>query len=136
MTYYETPHEITDRSKAAGMIKTLRSGNTVPPIVVIGNQAITGSHRVYAANKTEIEIETVEVSDIDYLRACYVIDHDTHHDYPDINNFCAALFAVTDEQELKDALKDQIHGDDYLDTGRLSEAKEMNIEQLEEERGW
>lgn len=136
MTLIEPPHEITDRTKAANMIRAIRSGGTLPAVLVIGDIGLTGSHRIFACNATDTEVETVEVSDLDYRRACYALDIDTHTDCAELNLFIGALWAVTEDTEVKALADDQRHDEAPTDEERISAARQMTIEALEEYRGW
>lgn len=130
---YTAPHKATDRSKIAGLVRALRRGESITPVVVLGDSGITGSHRIAAGEIAKIEIPTVECSELDYRRAAYAAGVETHDE--NFNLFCSALLAVTDDESLKAALADQ-HDDDYVDEDRIAEAMEMDVQQLTEERGW
>lgn len=64
--YIKTPHAANDRSKLAGMLKALRRGEALPPVLMHGEQAYSGSHRIEAWTRMGIEIDYVEISDDDY----------------------------------------------------------------------
>ncbi len=66
------PHEIRERSKLAGMIRVLRRGEDLPPILVCGEIALSGSHRLVAWCKMNIYPEYVEITNDEY---CQVMDH-------------------------------------------------------------
>jgi hypothetical protein len=133
MTTYTAPHKATDRSKIAGLVRALRRGELVTPVVINGYAAITGSHRLAAGKIAKCEIPTVECSDLDYRRAAYAANVETHDE--NFNLFCSALLAVTENDDLKAALLDQTDGD-YVDASRIADAIEMDEQQLTEHRGW
>lgn len=119
--YYEAPHGVTDNAKLASLIESFRRGCPVPPVACQGYTGLTGSHRIAAYNAAsklygeqapgweespEPELETVQVSDEDYLAACRLLDVDRHG--RDCNLFAAALYSVTDDPALRAALADQM----------------------------
>jgi hypothetical protein len=135
---YDAPHSVQNQDQLSEMVATLQSGGKLPPVVVNGTKAITGSHRIAAWRECDMDQEVVELSDIDYLRACYVLRCDVAEEAGEWNLFVAAVYEVTDDEEVKAALKDQRH--DYEDLSSLaeeiSEAREMTLEELIEWRGW
>ena len=62
----QPPHNINDRVKLADMIKLLRRGESLPPVLVHGEQAYSGSHRISAWTALRMDIEYVEITDADY----------------------------------------------------------------------
>ena len=111
MSYtYFAPHAARDKGKLNGMIETLKSGGELPPVVVCGDIAYTGSHRLAAWLACSMDAEAVEVSNEDYEETmellCLDPMYDTIHDF---NVFCAVLYTVTEDDEVKEALKDQIY---------------------------
>jgi hypothetical protein len=67
-------HGVTDDSKLAALAASMEEHGWIgAPILVDGEQALTGSHRHAAANKTDTEIPCVEVRD---LCQAYGIDWD------------------------------------------------------------
>lgn len=64
----QPPHPAWDIGKLNAMIKTLESGGALPPILVCGEQAYSGSHRIAAWDHCEIEYDIVEISDDDYIK--------------------------------------------------------------------
>jgi ParB-like nuclease domain len=137
-TYYP-PHEVRDYDKLNAMVETIRLGGTLPPILVCGETCLTGSHRhrayVVADRNLEeafgedgrpwsmdtleslgwtdfdLQIPIVEVSDVDYRRACLALDVQSDTD-AELNLFCAALAAVTSDDEVRYLASNQTHGDD------------------------
>jgi hypothetical protein len=77
MKTYNPPHSPTDAAKLATMVEQIVFGHDLPPIVVSGETALTGSHRIAAYMRAErderverdLVIPAVEVSDIDVKRA-------------------------------------------------------------------
>lgn len=59
---YQAPHEVEDNAKLEKMIKTLKEGNSLPPIVVCNEIAYEGSHRLAAWEALEIEPEVIEIT--------------------------------------------------------------------------
>ena len=136
--YYKPPHQMEDRSKVARMIKSIRSGDDLSPIVVNSAYAITGSHRIEAWNRLDMEHDAVEMSDLDYLRACFICQCEVAEECGDWNLFVSAVYEITESDEVKSALKDQRH--DYEDmstfSDRIKESLEMDAEEIMEWRGW
>jgi hypothetical protein len=108
MIYYNAPHEVRDEDKLAAMIAVLENGGTLPPVVVLGYDAFTGSHRLAAWRACEIDANVIELSDDDYKAAMTEIgldwESDTVYDY---NQFCDALYNVTTDDAVKAAIEDQ-----------------------------
>lgn len=80
---YQPIHQVEDQDKLAALVASMtESGWVGAPIVVDGEQAITGSHRLAAAQIAEIEIETVELADlfadaeIDLHETAYELNYD------------------------------------------------------------
>lgn len=108
MTYYNPPHAVMDETKLQSMIATLNSGGTLPPVIVLGEYAFTGSHRLAAWDRCDMQPEVVEVSETDYIAAMEYAGLDPMCDeIYDHNEFCDALFAVTDDTAVKAAIYDQ-----------------------------
>jgi len=108
MIHYSAPHEVKDQEKLAQMVATLEAGESLPPIVVMGYTAITGSHRIAAYENVGEEPEAVEVTVEDYRAAMSALwlDPDTD-DIKDYSAFCDALYKLTSDATLKAALEDQ-----------------------------
>lgn len=132
MTPITPPHEVTDESKLESMVAAINAGKALPPVVVSGSDAITGSHRLAAWEACGVSPETIEVTDLDYRRACYVADCETHHD--DLEAFCAALIAVTADPEIIAAMSDQV--DARVNRANVADAMDMTVADLIEYRGW
>lgn len=130
---YNPPHKATDRNKLAALVRAFRRGDEVQPIVYNGESAITGSHRIAAARIARVDVPAVECAELDYRRAAYVADVETHGE--DFNLFCSALAAVTEDAAVRAALEDQTDGD-YIDADRVVEAMGMDVGELTELRGW
>jgi len=120
MNFFIAPHEVRDQEKLSSMIDTIVSGSHLPPVVVLGDTAFTGSHRIAAylavekmIDNDEIdiyvdEIPHVEIEDADYCSAMEDMDLEPGDDISDYNDFCAALYSITDDDGLKAALEDQM----------------------------
>lgn len=67
------PHAVTDRNKLAKMIKTLRRGEELPPILTDGEECYEGSHRLaayevyntYARAEAKPRLVVVDNTDLD-----------------------------------------------------------------------
>ena len=108
MKFFNPPHEVRDNEKFANMVKAIEQGQDLPPIVVLGDEALTGSHRLAAWKYCEEEPETIEIEDEDYCKAMEYLGLDPMFDSPtDHNNLCQALYETTQDADIKDALVDQ-----------------------------
>ena len=67
MRDYNAPHEVRDHEKLASMVADLEAGHDLPPVLVCGDSAFTGSHRLAAWKAMEIEPEVVELEDSEYI---------------------------------------------------------------------
>lgn len=55
-------NDVTDADKVAGLVASMEAdGWTGAPIVLDGEQALTGSHRIAAARTADVEIPTVDI---------------------------------------------------------------------------
>ena len=107
MTQYNPPHEVRDDNKLNSMIEALESGKELPPILVQGYTAFTGSHRIAAWDYCEIEAEVVELSYEDYIAAMQEMGLDEYDEIYHLDEFCAAVYKVTNDPDVKSAVKDQ-----------------------------
>lgn len=108
MTTYNEPHQVRDQAKLQRMIDTLRSGGQLPPIVVCGYQAFTGSHRIAAWNACRMDHQAVEISEAEYIATMTKMGLDWETDeVMDYTDFCDALYEVTNDPDVKAALDDQ-----------------------------
>ncbi|KAF0095880.1 MAG: hypothetical protein E1N59_656 [Puniceicoccaceae bacterium 5H] len=77
------------------------------------------------------------MSDLDYLSACHVCGVESHDDAHEQSLFCAALYEVTEDADLKAALEDQ--REEYEDMSsyaeEIAEALSMDSKALHEARG-
>lgn len=140
-TFYAPLHPVCDSAKFAALVESFRRGRPVPAVAVQGETALTGSHRTAAHQAAyrswsrgeeswegapEPTLETVEVSDDDYLAACQSLGVEHHDEVRDYDLFAAALYAVTGDEALKEALADQ-RGDfesySAADFARYAEAR-------------
>jgi len=127
MKTYNPPHDVTDSAKLASMIETIRTGGELPPVVVCGDMAFSGSHRIEAYRQAyrlanacvdgswdEVDVGSVpavEVSDECYCRACELAEVSPgDHDQIEWNVFVRHLRNAAielDETNVADALADQ-----------------------------
>lgn len=125
MIYFNPPHEVRDEAKLQSMIATLQNGGKLPPVVVCGDDAFTGSHRLAAWEACEITPDFLEISERDYILAVALMNgvNDLNLDDPDdveffhnhlnsevndYNAFCAALAKVSNSDDVKNAIADQV----------------------------
>ena len=93
--YYQPPHEVRERNKLAGMIRALRRGESLPPVLVCGDRAYSGSHRLAAWEITGMEADVVEMSDEEYCEVMTALDldpmYDEAEDFEEFLNVAQAL---------------------------------------------
>ena len=106
----QAPHRATDESKLAALVAAYSAGETVPPVIVEPNgyQAITGSHRIAAAEIADVEVPMIILTEADYTAACEYLGIDSLGDAVDHEEQCRAIYQTTDRAEVKAALQDQI----------------------------
>ena len=107
--YYQPPHEVKDTSKFESMVSSINSGKQLPAVVVIGEFALTGSHRLAAWKACGVNPDVVEITNKEYIDACEKCYGDvvSIDEIGDFSDFCDALYVTTENQAVKDALKDQ-----------------------------
>jgi len=66
------PHRATDESKLAALVAAYSTGETVPPVIVAPNgyEAITGSHRIAAAEIAGVYVPAIVLTEAEYTAAC------------------------------------------------------------------
>ena len=106
--HFQPPHEIKDPKKYLSMVKAIESGIKLPPIVVCGEQALSGSHRIAAWNACEEEIDYIEIGEDLYIAACESMGLDPLYDeVRDYDELCQQIYNLTDDNDVKEAIKDQ-----------------------------
>ncbi len=125
MIYFEPPHEVKDAAKFQQMVETLENGGKLPPVVVCGQDAFTGSHRIAAWVRCDMDVEAVEMSQAEYIKTMAKLNgvDDIDPDDPDdlkffyqylndeildYNEFCQALSQITKNIAIAEAVKDQL----------------------------
>ena len=121
----KAPHQIEEagNDKFSSLVESFRTGRAVTAVVVYGDNAICGSHRIHAFN-TAVELwendaegwenteepvlEIVELSDEDFTAASEHGGVDSLFDCCDYNDICAWVLEVTEDQDVIKALADQI----------------------------
>jgi hypothetical protein len=98
MTTYNPPHEVRDQQKLADMIAMLDRGESLPPVLVCGSTAYSGSHRLAAWLQCGVEPIVVEITEdqhnIIMERAGFIEGYIT--DYEDYLNWAGTLFDLGD----------------------------------------
>ena len=122
MKTYTEPHQVKDIDKLASLIEAYRTNQAITPIVVQGELAFTGSHRIAAHRQawklwnteadgwedaSEPELESVEIDDETWHRACTLRGVDHLDELGDWNDLCSALYDASDDEDVKSALEDQ-----------------------------
>ena len=122
MKTYNPLHAPTDKAKLASLIEAIRTNQEISPIVVNGDQAITGSHRVRAfeiafekysnqeagwEDTVEPSIPVVEIDDETLLAACNAVGADDFSEVLHFDDLYMAIERLTTDEELKAAVADQ-----------------------------
>ena len=94
MTRYEAPHAVRDAKKVAGMVAAIKRGEELPAILVIGETALCGSHRLAAYAEACVEPVVCGLEDDDYIRAIRHMGLEPGDEIGDYGDFWAALRAV------------------------------------------
>ena len=104
------PHRATDESKLAALVAAYSTGETVPPVIVAPNgyEAITGSHRIAAAEIAGVDVPAIVLTEAEYTAASEYLGIDSLADATDHEEQCRAIYKTTDRAEVKAALQDQI----------------------------
>lgn len=91
MRYYP-PHEVRDEDKLASMIKMLETGGELPSILVCGDYALSGSHRLAAWDEMEIDPRdyAVELTEEEYLDIKEHLNIPADEDVEDYEEFLEA----------------------------------------------
>lgn len=66
MCLYDPPHEVREQDKLESMIALLERGESLPPVLVHGVDAYSGSHRLAAWREMEMEPDVIEMTDEQY----------------------------------------------------------------------
>jgi len=106
----QAPHRATDESKLAALVAAYSTGETVPPVIVEPNgyQAITGSHRIAAAEIAGVDVPAIVITEAEYTAACAYLGIDSLGDAVDHEEQCRAIYKTTLRAEVRMALADQI----------------------------
>ena len=78
--YYQPPHEVRDQNKLDAMVEILKNGGELPPVLVCGDRAYSGSHRLAAWEMMGMEADVVEMSDDEYCEVMTALDLDPMYD--------------------------------------------------------
>jgi uncharacterized ParB-like nuclease family protein len=78
--YYQPPHEVRDQEKLEAMIEILKNGGELPPVLVCGDRAYSGSHRLAAWESMGMEAVVVEMSDEEYCEVMTELGLDPMYD--------------------------------------------------------
>ena len=82
---YQAPHQVRDLIKLDGMIAHLKAGGSLPPIIVCGEIAYSGSHRLAAWEAMDMEPSVIEIDDDDV--AAGMIEMGLEPGYDEIDRF-------------------------------------------------
>lgn len=122
MKTYNPLHAPTDSAKLASIVEAIRTNQTITPIVINGEQAITGSHRVRAfeiafekysnqeagwEDTDEPSIPVVEIDDETLLAACKAVGADDFSEVVHYDDLYIEIEALATDDELKAAVADQ-----------------------------
>lgn len=123
MQTYNPPHIARDTEKLTALIEAIRTNQPITPIVIDGENAICGSHRIAAyekayklwaaetkgwENTNEPVIPVVELMQSDIDAAIESVGGESWDDLGEWNDIVEAIYNVTDDTEVKAALADQV----------------------------
>ena len=66
---FEPYHEVREPAKVRAMVRSLEAGEELPPIIVMGDKALSGVHRLAAWKIAEETPDVIEIDDADYVAA-------------------------------------------------------------------
>lgn len=93
--YYQPPHEVRDQGKLNAMTEVLKNGGELPPVLVCGDRAYSGSHRLAAWELMGLEPSVVEIDDAEYCEVMEALDLDPMYDEAsDLEEFLVAAQAL------------------------------------------
>ena len=93
--YYQPPHEVRDQVKLNAMVEILKNSGELPPVLVCGDRAYSGSHRLVAWEMMGMEADVVEMSDEEYCEVMTALDLDPMYDEAtDLEEFLIAAQAL------------------------------------------
>lgn len=78
--YYQPPHEVRDQEKLNALVEILKNGGELPPVLVCGDRAYSGSHRLAAWELMDVEPSVVEMDDAEYCEVMEALDLDPMYD--------------------------------------------------------
>ena len=78
--YYQPPHEVRDQEKLNALVEILKNGGELPPVLVCGDRAYSGSHRLAAWELMDVEPSVVEMDDAEYCKVMEALDLDPMYD--------------------------------------------------------
>lgn len=108
-TTCQAPHDVRDTAKLAAMVEVLRTGGSLPPVVVEPNgvRALTGSHRIAAWYELGQDADVLVLTDEQYAAACdyYGVEY---LDELDMEDACRAVYETCGDDEIRAALADQL----------------------------
>ena len=78
--YYQPPHEVRDQGKLNAMVEILKNGGELPPVLVCGDRAYSGSHRLAAWEMMDVEPSVVEMDDAEYCEVMTGLGLDPMYD--------------------------------------------------------
>ncbi len=105
---YNPPHEVREPGKLASMVETLMSGGELPPIIVCGEQALSGSHRLAAWSACDMEPDVIEIDESDLACAMAQCGLDPMYDeIDDYSELCRWLHDAATDDDVLAALEDQ-----------------------------
>ena len=78
--YYQPPHEVRDQEKLNALVGILKNGGELPPVLVCGDRAYSGSHRLADWGLMDVEPSVVEMDDAEYCEVMESLGLDPMYD--------------------------------------------------------
>jgi len=92
---YQAPHEVRDNKKLENMIESLKAGKSLPAVIVCGEVAFSGSHRLAAYDALDLEADVFEIEDEDIQAAMEHMGLDPMYDQINrFDDFVDSLYAL------------------------------------------
>lgn len=108
MRFFNPPHAVQNLQKLKKMREAIKDGDELPPIVVCGEKALTGTHRIAAYYWYRKEVPYIEIEEILYIEAVKAMGLDPIYDeVRDYSKLAEKIHELTDDGEIKAALADQ-----------------------------
>lgn len=77
---YQPPHQVREQEKLDEIVEILRNGGELPPVLVCGDIAYSGSYRLAAWGLMGVDPSVVEINDTEYCEVMGKLGLDPMYD--------------------------------------------------------